>query len=43
MMEKHKEWLVKYVVVDVDEEGDVKPQNYVEHCLILAPHNDTTS
>ena len=41
MMEKHKEWLVKYVVGDVDEEGDVKPKNYVEHCLILAPHNET--
>ena len=43
MMEKHEERLVKYVVGDVDKEVDMKPQNYVEHCLILAPHDETTS
>ena len=43
MTEKHKEQLVKYVVGDVDKEVDMKPQNYVEHCLILSPHDETTS
>jgi hypothetical protein len=43
MMEKYKEQLVKYVVGDVDKEVDMKPQNYLEHHLILTPHDKTTS
>ena len=42
-MEKHEEQLIKYVVGDVDKEVDIKPQNYVECHLILAPHDETTS
>jgi hypothetical protein len=30
MMQKHEEWLVKYVVGDVDKEVAVTSQNYIE-------------
>jgi hypothetical protein len=43
MMKKHEERLVKYVVGDVDKEVTMKPQNCVEHRLVLAPHDETTS
>jgi hypothetical protein len=34
---------VKYVVGDVDKEVAATPQNYIEHWLILALHDETTS
>ena len=43
MMKKHKKWLVKYIVGNVDKEIIMKPQNCVESQLVLAPHNETTS
>ena len=43
MIKKHEERLVKYVVGDVDKEVTIKPQNCVEHRLVLTPHDETTS
>jgi len=34
---------VKYVVGGVDKEVVMKPQNYIECQLVLAPHDETTS
>ena len=43
MMKKHEERLVKYVIGDVDKEVVMKPTNYVERRLVLAPHDETTT
>ena len=43
MMKRYKERLVRYVVGHVDKEVAVKPQNFVECRLVLAPHDETTT
>ena len=43
MMKRYEERLVRYVVGHVDKEVAVKPQNFVERRLVLAPHDKTTT
>jgi hypothetical protein len=42
-MSKHAARLIQYKVGCPDDEKDIKPQNYVEHRLVLCPHDETTS